>query len=54
MWHAWLSSSSIPVAITGLPVLPHFLARPELLTRLEPLPVGRDIARFPVCSSPKL
>ena len=36
--------SSIPAAITGLPVLPHFLTRSQLLNRLEPLPVGRDIA----------
>jgi hypothetical protein len=33
-----------PLTATTLPRLPRFVARPQLLTRAQPLPTGRDIS----------
>ena len=33
-----------PLMLTALPRLPRFVARPQLLTRASPLPVGRDLS----------
>ena len=43
---ASLSLAFTPPALTRLPARSLFLARPQLLTRDEPLPVGRDIPAF--------
>jgi hypothetical protein len=40
-----LSQSFMPATLTQVPARSYFLTRPQLLTRIDPLPVGRDIAR---------
>jgi hypothetical protein len=39
-----LSVPLIPFPLTALPAPSRFLRRPQLLTCLEPLPMGRDIS----------
>jgi hypothetical protein len=41
-----LYPASMPPMMICLPVPPRFLIRPQLLTRAQPLPVGRDISLF--------
>jgi hypothetical protein len=43
MRHALITLSATPAAITRLPTRACFLVRPQLLTRVWPLPAGRGI-----------
>jgi hypothetical protein len=45
MSEAHLAQSYMPAILTPVPARSYFLTRPQLLTRIDPLPVGRDIAR---------
>lgn len=38
-----IAFSSVQRSLMALPLPFRFLTRPQLLTRIEPLPVGRDI-----------
>jgi len=46
-----LSRSFMPTVITSILARSRFLRRPQLLTRVEPLPIGRDIPRSILASS---